>query len=138
MSKMPGVQIGNFRLVSLLGTGGFGEVYLGQSVLVPEMTAAIKVLHPQSSREIDVIIKEAKFIASLKHGHIIQVWDLGVYNNIPYLVMEYAEGGSLKQYIPNGSILKLVDIVTIVKQIASALQYAHDLKIIHRDIKPDN
>ena len=82
--------------------------------------------------------KEARTIAALDHPHIIQINDCGVERHIPYLVMKYAPGGTLRQRYPKGSRLSPKTIVYYVKQIADALQYAHNQKIIHRDVKPEN
>ena len=75
----------------------------------------------------------------LRHPHIVQLLDFGIANaDIPFLVMDYAPGGSLNQRHLHGEQLSLDNIVDYVKQIASALQYAHDQHVIHRDVKPEN
>jgi WD40 repeat protein len=138
MSDLIEPQLGNYRLICLLGKGGFADVYLGEHVYL-KTQAAIKVLHTQIADDsLQGFIIEAQTIGRLRHPHIIRVLDFGVQNNTPFLVMDYAPKGTLRQLHPRGSRLPLPVIVVYVKQIAKALQYAHNQKLIHRDIKPEN
>jgi serine/threonine protein kinase len=139
MSGRVGQQLGQYRLTRLLGRGGFAEVYLGEHVLLAAQ-AAIKVLHTQLADEDDrsSFLKEARTIAHLIHPHIIRVFDFDVENSVPFLVVDYAPNGTLRQRHPKGTQLSLQIVVHYVKQVADALQYAHDEKVIHRDIKPEN
>jgi predicted ATPase/serine/threonine protein kinase/DNA-binding CsgD family transcriptional regulator len=133
-----GQQLGNYQLVSLLGQGGYAEVYLGQHVRFKQQ-AAIKVLHAHlRGQEIEHFQQEAETIATLAHPSIVRVFDFDVQDGIPFLVMDYAPNGSLRQRSPKGSLMPLPQIVSCVKQVAAALQYAHDQKFIHRDVKPEN
>src|SRR6266516_5223893 len=81
---------------------------------------------------------EARTIARLEHPHILRVLDFGIDGYTPYLVMNYAPNGTLRQRHPKGSILPLATIISYVRQLTEALQYAHQQKLIHRDIKPEN
>src|SRR6266849_6231253 len=139
MTDRVGQQLGNYRLVSLLGRGGFAEVYLGQHLRL-NMQAAIKVLHTHLADAADIqnFHREAQTIASLIHPHIVRVLDFDVKDGVPFLVMDYAPNGSLRRQHPKGVPLSLPTIVSYVKQVADALQYAHDQKLIHRDVKPEN
>lgn len=131
-------QLGNYHLVRLLGEGGFAEVYLGEHIHL-DTQAAIKVLHTQLAEDdIDFFRNEARTIAQLEHPHIVRVLDFGVEGKTPFLVMSYATNGTLRLRHSKGSRLPLATIVTYVKQLADALQYAHDEKLIHRDVKPEN
>jgi serine/threonine protein kinase len=131
-------RLSNYRLVRLLGEGGFAEVYLGEHIHLGT-EAAIKVLHTKlTSDDVDQFRTEARTIARLKHHRIVRVLDFGVEGKIPFLVMDYAPMGTLRQRYPRGTVLQVPAIVRYVKQVSSALQYAHDQKIIHRDIKPEN
>ena len=134
-----GQQLGNYRLVSLLGRGGFAEVYLGQHVRL-SMQAAIKVLHAHlSDEQIQGFQQEAETIAKLVHPHIVRVLDFDVSDDgIPFLVMDYCPNGTLRKQHVRGERVSLLTVVSYVQQIADALQYAHDQKLIHRDIKPEN
>lgn len=132
-----GQQLGDYHLLRLLGKGGFAEVYLGEHVNRKNL-AAIKVLHARIAKDnIKSFLYEARSIR-LKHPNIIPILDFGLEDDFPYLVMDYAPNGSLRQRHRKGTRLSSNTIVTYVKQVASALQYAHDDKVIHRDIKPEN
>lgn len=138
MSDHIGEQFGNYVLTRLLGKGGFAEVYLGQHVYLKNL-AAIKILLTQlGENEIAGFLAEARTLATLKHPHIVRILDFGMQNNIPFIVMEYASNGTMRQRYPRGVAIAPESVVAYVKQIASALQYAHDQKLIHRDIKPEN
>ena len=133
-----GQHLGNYRLISLLGQGGFAEVYLAEHLHL-RTQAAIKVLTTRLMHdELDIFLREAQTIARLEHPHIVRVLDFGIENDTPFLVMGYAQGGSLRARHPKGTSLPLATIVAYVNQIAAALQYAHDEQVIHRDIKPEN
>src|SRR6266852_732162 len=138
MSDRLGQQLGNYRLVTLLGQGGFAEVYLGQHVRL-SLHAAIKVLHRHlTDQEAEHFYQEAETIAKLMHPAIIRILDYDVQDGVPFLVMDYAPNGSLRRRHPKGTVVSLPQIVSYVKQAAAALQYAHDHKYIHRDVKPEN
>jgi tetratricopeptide (TPR) repeat protein len=138
MADRVGQCLGNYRLVSLLGQGGYAEVYLGQHVRL-SLQAAIKVLHAHlSEREAEHFSQEAQIIARLSHPSIVRVFDYDVQEGVPFLVMDYAPGGSLRRRYPRGSQVALPLLVSSVKQVAAALQYAHEQQVIHRDIKPEN
>jgi serine/threonine protein kinase len=133
-----GQRFGNYRLSQLLGQGGFAEVYLGEHIFL-DTQVAIKVLHTQLvGQDVEQFRQEARTIAHLEHPHIVRILDFGVEGTIPYLIMSYAPNGTMRQRYPKGTRLSLELIISYVKQIAKALQYAHDHKVIHRDIKPEN
>lgn len=133
-----GQQLGNYRLIQLLGKGGFADVYLAEHSYLGTY-AAIKVLDMRlTSDNIELFSKEARTIASLVHPHILRVLDFGIERGIPFLVMDYAPNGTLRQRHPRGSLLSVDTVISYVKQIASALQYIHERRLIHRDIKPEN
>jgi hypothetical protein len=97
------------------------------------------MLHTRiASEELEAFLKEARTVARLFHPHIVRVTDFGVQGETPFLVMDYAPNGTLRQQHIKGTRLPLDNIVKYVRQIADALQYAHDEKYIHRDIKPEN
>ena len=140
MANRIGQQLGNYQLLRLLGQGGFAEVYLGQHIHI-HLQAAIKVLHTQLGQNYQAeFLQEANTIARLKHPHIIRILDFGVESRdlTPYLIMDYAPYGTLRNSHPKGSIVPLVTVFAYIKQIAQALQYAHDRHLIHRDLKPEN
>src|SRR6266568_4739775 len=138
MADRIGQKLGNYHLVRLLGEGGFAEVYLGEHVHLGTR-AAIKILHTQlAADDIEIFRNEARTIAQLEHPHIVRVLDFGVEGKTPFLVMGYATNGTLRQRHPKSTRLTLTTVLPYVKQIADALQYAHDEKVIHRDVKPEN
>ena len=138
ITNLIGRQLGNYRLIKLLGEGGFASVYLGQHVQIAAQQAAIKVLH-LTQVNTQQFQQEAETIAALKHRHIVRLLDYAIEQYIPFLVLNYAPNGSLHTRHANGEQLPLATVMEYVTQIADALQYAHDKHhIIHRDIKPDN
>ena len=138
MADRLGQKLGNYRLIRLLGKGGFAEVYLGEHVFL-NTPVAVKVLHAQLSREdMEKFLNEARTIARLMHPHIVRVTDFGVEGETPFLVMDYAPNGTLHQRHPTGSVLQPALVASYIKQVAEGLQYAHNERLIHRDIKPDN
>jgi WD40 repeat protein len=134
-----GQQFGEYRLLRWLGGGGFGDVYLGQQVRDYTL-AAVKVLQARltDSKELKEFINEARTFR-LKHPHIVPLLDFGIgADDIPFLVMMYAPNGTLRDRHPKGSRLPLSTVLAYVTPIAAALQYAHDLHLVHRDVKPEN
>ena len=138
MADRTGQQLGNYHLTRLLGQGGFADVYHGEHVYL-KTQAAIKILQTRlAHNDMEDFLKEARTIANLTHPHIVRIIDFGLEDNTPFLVMEYAPHDTLRQRHAKGVSLPLDAIVIYVKQIASALQYAHNHKLIHRDVKPEN
>jgi predicted ATPase/DNA-binding CsgD family transcriptional regulator/tRNA A-37 threonylcarbamoyl transferase component Bud32 len=138
MRKDVGEHLGNYRILRLLGEGGQASVYLGEHVYLKSQ-AALKVRHTTITEEEQVVfLQEAQTLVQLSHPHIVRVLDFALQDGMPYLVMEYAAHGTLRQHHPKGTRLPLEIILPYVKQVASALQYTHDQGLIHRDVKPEN
>ncbi len=138
MAGRVGQHLGNYRLLRLLGQGGFADVYLGEHLHL-NTQAAIKVLHTHlTSQDIELFRTEARTIARLVHPHIVRILDFDVEEDLPFLVMDYAPNGTLRKVHPTGTPLPLVSIISYVHEVAAALQYAHAQGVIHRDIKPEN
>src|SRR5436305_1750203 len=136
-------QIGNYHVIRQLGSGASGRVYLAQHTLLTKRTVAIKLLHAThlgSPEEREDFLREAQIHEELKHPYILPIVDVGIEDEFPYIVAEYAPNGSLRDRIKSRapSLLPLHEILTILTQIGQALSYAHQQHIIHRDIKPEN
>ncbi len=144
MADRIGTTIGNYRIESLLGTGGMGQVYLGVHLHL-NRPAAVKIMHAHLANEESFkrrFRQEARAVAALNHPHIVQTWDFGTQKGNYYLVMELLTDGSLRSLIgsdeaqqPGWNIHVGLDLV---RQAAEGLAYAHSRGMIHRDIKPDN
>jgi serine/threonine protein kinase len=136
--EIVGQCIGNYRLVKLLGSGSFANVYLGEHLHLGTYSA-IKILHTRlADDEVASFLGEARILARLIHPHIIKVLDFDVNKMLPFLVMTYAPGGTLRQLHPRTTKVPLPTVVGYLRQIGSALEYAHKQRVIHRDVKPEN
>ncbi|TMC18882.1 MAG: hypothetical protein E6J34_16045 [Chloroflexi bacterium] len=143
-----GQTLGNYRLTKLLGKGGNAEVYLAEHTLLG-LQNAIKVLKTRNLTDLEEaqFRDEAKLMTTLRHPHIVTIFDYDIEVNktgfdgsTPYLVMEYMPLGTLRHLYPHGTLVPPLTIAAYIKQLAEALQYAHDQSnsIIHRDVKPEN
>ena len=141
MASPVGEIVGNYRLVKLIGEGGFGEVYLAENPLIGRR-AAVKVLHPALARDDDLVrrfLNEARAASAIQHPSIVQVFDAGVTREgAPYLLMEFLDGQSLQKCLADGGRLVLPRVLAIARQAGAALSAAHDAGIVHRDLKPEN
>src|SRR5256885_10366318 len=138
MTERVGQHLGNYHISRLLGTGVFADVYLGEHLYL-NTQAAVKVLHtPLDVHAQDSFLTEARYLSHLIHPHIIRVLEFGMQDQVPYLLMDYAPWGNLRQLHPPGTVVPFPTIVSYVTALASALQHAHDQHLIHRDLKPEN
>src|SRR5579859_4448301 len=138
MDNLVEKQLGNYRLTRFLGRGGFAHVYLGEHIYL-KTQAALKVLHVHLTPDAQQsFLREAQTIAHLEHPSIVRVLEYGVEGDVPFLVMQYAPQGTLRQRYPRGTRVPADTVLPYVQQIASALDYAHQQHLIHRDIKPEN
>jgi serine/threonine protein kinase len=129
MSLSAGTRLGPYEILSLIGTGGMGEVYKARDTRLDRIVA-VKVSAEQFGGRFE---REARAIATLNHPNICTLYDVGP----NYLVMEYIEGPTLAERIRAGAI-PLEEALPIARQIAEALEAAHEKGIIHRDLKPAN
>src|SRR5918912_2731554 len=138
MAQHVGQHLGPYQLIQVLGQGHWAAVYLGEHRHLHSQ-AALKVLHePLGAAQVADFLTEARTLARLRHRHIVRILDFGLQEDLPFLVMDYAPGGTLRTLHPKGTRLPLPTIVSYVKQVASALQHAHGQRLLHRDLKPEN
>jgi len=137
-----GKHINNYEVVSLLGEGGMGTVYLALHPIMGRK-AAVKVLKPELARDESLVSRffnEARAANAIRHPNIIDILDVGMLpdDNVPYMLMEFLEGESLAGRLERTRPLSVDSAVEIACQTASALAAAHSKGIVHRDLKPDN
>jgi len=136
---IPGARLGPYEVVSLIGSGGMGEVYRARDTRL-DRTVAIKIM--PSDRSIDPQLRmrfdrEAKAAAAVSHPHICSVFDIGWQDDAPYIVMENLDGENLAAHLVRGPILPNLALEYAI-QVAGALREAHKHGVIHRDLKPSN
>ena len=137
MTGIEGFTLGRYELRRRLAQGGASEVYLAYDRRVRRQVA-IKVLYGRDVSFVRRFEREALAVGALSHNHILPLYDFGEQSPWYYLVMPYVEGGTLRDYLLKRKRLTLEEAASFVDQIASALQYAHDSKVVHRDVKPSN
>ena len=131
-----------YRLDRVLGEGGMGVVYAGHHLKL-DLPVAVKFLHPQYSRSPDVVerfLREARATSRLIHPNVVQVRDIDVAqeDGSVYMVLELLTGKSLAKHLEEQKVLSVDETLTILFPVIDALAAAHDLGIVHRDVKPDN
>ena len=130
-----------YSIEELIKRGGMGAVYRGRHVLM-DKTVAIKVLRPSLAVDDEVVARfsrEAKAASRISHPHAVNVTDFGESENgVVFLVMEYLDGRTLKELIKNEGPMKVSRVVEIIRQVAGALDAAHQQGVVHRDLKSDN
>src|SRR5205085_10298325 len=134
-----GSRVGTYEIVALLGSGGMGEVYRATDTKLGR-DVALKILPPAFTRDPDRVARfrrEAQVLASLNHPHIGAIYGLDQADGQQFLVLELVDGESLDKRIARGKI-PVDEALAIAKQIAEALEAAHEKGIIHRDLKPAN
>jgi serine/threonine protein kinase/Tol biopolymer transport system component len=135
----PGTELASYRIVSLLGKGGMGEVYLAEDTRL-HRKVALKILPAHLATDPDRLrrfTQEARAASALNHPNILTIYDIGEANGLPFIATEYIQGQTLRARLQAGR-LEMRDILDISTQIASALGAAHEAGIVHRDIKPEN
>ena len=131
---------GRYEIKEIIGVGGMANVYRAYDS-IDDRTVAVKILrdeHMQNDELLRRFRNESKAIAVLSHPNIVKVYDVSFNEDIQYIVMEYIDGITLKEYIEQQKVLRWKEAVHFTVQILRALQHAHDKGIVHRDIKPQN
>ena len=129
-----------YRIIRPIGGGGMANVYLAFDEIL-DREVAIKALRPEFINDpefIERFDREAKAATSLVHPNIVSIYDVGEEDDIMYMVMEYIEGMTLKEYIKEHGALSVTEAVRIMQSLSSAIHHAHENGLIHRDIKPQN
>ncbi len=135
---MVGATLGTYRILSQIGEGGMGVVYLAEHTVIGRKVA-IKVLRDDVARElVERFLIEARTAATLHHPGLVEVFDFGHAADRTYIVMEYLSGESLAQRLAHSRRLPIALACAIARQVASALHVAHEGGIVHRDLKPAN
>ena len=129
-----------YKIIEKLGSGGTSIVYRGQDLLLNRMVT-VKILREEYASNADFVRRfrhEAQAVASLSHSNIVAVYDVGFEENMHYIVMEFVEGESLKEYIRRKGAIPVPEACNIITQILAGVQHAHEHGIIHRDLKSHN
>ncbi|QGX66114.1 Stk1 family PASTA domain-containing Ser/Thr kinase [Bacillus sp. ms-22] len=131
---------GRYQILRVIGGGGMANVYLAEDMIL-DREVAIKILRFDFASDDDFIRRfrrEAQSAASLDHPNIVSIYDVGEEDDIYYIVMEYVEGMTLKEYIHTNGPLHPKEAVRIMEQVVAAMEEAHAKQLVHRDIKPHN
>ena len=129
-----------YKIEKIIGIGGMAVVYKAIDLLMRRVVA-VKMLKDDiaaDEQSVRRFINESKAVAMLSHPNIVNIYDVSVRDNVKYIVMEYVEGITLKNYMTHKGVLSLREILSYSEQILSALDHAHTKGIVHRDIKPHN
>jgi serine/threonine-protein kinase len=137
--SLVGSKLGDYRILSLLGAGGMGEVFLAEDTRLGRK-AALKLLPEEYTSKPDRLRrfeKEARAASALNHPNIVTVYALGQEGELHYLATEYVDGATLRQKLRDGALSPQA-VLNIARQVASAVDAAHGAGVVHRDIKPEN
>jgi len=139
MDGMIGRELGSYRILEQVGVGGMATVYKAYHAVM-DRYVAVKVVLEQMSQDANFrqrFEREAKAVARLEHAHILPVYDYGEAEGRLYLVMRYIDAGTLKERMAAG-LLDLAEVDHVISQVGRALEYAHGMGVVHRDVKPSN
>ncbi|HEV7898995.1 MAG TPA: Stk1 family PASTA domain-containing Ser/Thr kinase [Planosporangium sp.] len=131
---------GRYRVRARVARGGMATVYTAMDERL-ERTVALKIIHPAQANEprfLERFTDEAKVIARLTHPNVVAVYDQGTHQGLPYLVLEYVRGRTLREVVADKRRLSPVDALAIMEQMLAAIAAAHRAGLVHRDVKPEN
>ncbi len=139
-SKKKVTQLGDFRLMKKLGQGGMGEVYLANQVSLDRLVA-LKILSKEMAKKagfVERFVREARAMAKIDHPNAVKVYAAESDKGLHYVAIEYIDGQSMQDWMDDRGKLSVGDALNVVLACADALNHAHEMNLIHRDIKPDN
>src|SRR5947199_6748975 len=137
---LTGRALGGYQVLRRLGQGGMGQVYLAEQLSL-KRKVALKILRADvasSPTSLQRFKAEAEAVARATHANIVQVYEFGECDGLHYMALEYVEGKNLREYLEKKGTPEVLVALSIMRQVAAALQRASELGIIHRDIKPEN
>ena len=137
---LPGMVLGDFRLLEKLGEGAMGAVYRAEQISY-DRVVALKLLFSRIAKQpnlVERLYREGRVLGQLDHPNIVQAYAIDELNGSHYVAMEYIDGDNLQRWIRKLGRLSVEDAVLITIKIATALEYAHGQGVIHRDLKPEN
>jgi len=129
-----------YRIIKKIGGGGMANVFLARDIIL-DRDVAVKALRMEYANDQEFIARfdrEAQSASSLSHPHIVSIYDVGGEDHVMYIVMEYVDGMTLKEYIQRFGPIEAREALDIMRQLTSAIAHAHENDIVHRDIKPQN
>ena len=131
---------GRYKIMEKVGSGGMADVYKGMDIYESKVVA-VKVLKTEYSSDpqyLRRLNREAQAMVSLKNEHVVSLLDMGSEGDIHYLILEYVDGVTLREYMDQNGALAPGDAVDIICDVLDGLSYAHKKGLIHRDVKPQN
>jgi eukaryotic-like serine/threonine-protein kinase len=138
--RLGSVFDGRYEIIRLIGTGGMGSVFEARHTRLGKRVA-IKTLHTsfaEKSAGRERFLREAELIAKIRHPNVVDISDVGVHEDVPYLVMEFLEGESLGEHLVDGHPMPSGDVADVMLGVVSGLLAVHRRGVVHRDVKPDN
>jgi serine/threonine-protein kinase len=139
MGFVVGESVGQFKIVAYVGQGGMATIFKAHQPSL-DRSVALKVIHPALKNDQSFVARlnrEAAIVGNLTHPNIVQVHDFSAFDGIPYLVMQFIEGKTLKEVLQERKLTN-AEILNILQAVADALTYAHARGVLHRDVKPSN
>src|SRR5258708_26135415 len=136
----PDSILSHYRILSKIGAGGMGEVYLAQDTSELGRTVALKIVPAEVAKDRDRLprfTQEARTVSNLNHPNILTVYEFGQTDSGSFIATEYIDGVTLREHLSERR-LKLIDILDLAVQIVAALNAAHEAGVTHRDLKPEN
>lgn len=135
-----GQRLAQYRVERIVGKGGMGTVFEAVEPAL-DRKVALKVLSPQASESketVDRFKREAKVLAQIEHPHVVKIYQLGRVGKVLFIAQEFVDGTDYETIVERDGPLELRESLTVIDQVASALEAVHDLGVIHRDLKPGN